>query len=285
MKKIFIVLLLTISTTMVLNATKHALVIGIGPYPTETGWTAINGDKDIPIVEKMLLSNGFLPQDIVALENQNATADAIHKELRSLVTKAQVGDIIYIHFSGHGQRITDISGDEEDGFDEAWIAYDAQFAYADGVYEGENHILDDQLNDYLHQIREKVGENGKITVVADACHSGSATRDIESEQDTMVIRGASDDFLIPNKFRLFVRDRVQNIEWIVISACKSYQCNYEYNGAGSLTYVLSLQADNLATTPAPQMARQIKAAIVNVLQLPQTPVIETPTSINQQTIF
>ena len=46
----------------VTNATKRALVIGIGNYPTESGWAKINGDKDIPLVREILLTNGFSAQ-------------------------------------------------------------------------------------------------------------------------------------------------------------------------------------------------------------------------------
>ena len=47
------------------QATKRALVIGVGAYPESSGWKAINGDKDIPVVTAMLKDNGFQSQDIV----------------------------------------------------------------------------------------------------------------------------------------------------------------------------------------------------------------------------
>ena len=124
----------------VVNATKRALVIGIGNYPTESGWAKINGDKDIPLVREILLTNGFSAQNIVELANEEATCDGITKQIENLITKAQTGDVIYLHFSGHGQQVTDLNGDEEEGFDEAWIPIDAQFSFAKGKYEGENHI-------------------------------------------------------------------------------------------------------------------------------------------------
>ena len=41
----------------------------------------------------------------------------------------------------------DDNGDEEDGLDEALIPYDAQFWYAPGEYEGQNHLRDDELGE------------------------------------------------------------------------------------------------------------------------------------------
>lgn len=257
-----------------LNATKRALVIGIGAYPAESGWRQINGDKDIPIVEDILLSNGFLRTNIVELKNEQATAAAIRQEMNNLIGKAQEGDVIYIHFSGHGQQITDIHGDEEDGLDEAWVPYDAQFKYAKGVYEGENHIIDDQLNAWLHQLRTHIGTKGKLTVVADACHSGDASRGDEDETGH-VVRGTSDAFVLPVQTKPFSGEGGAEIDWIFISACKSYQSNYEYQGNGSLTYALSLQKGKLSTAPSQDVQRSIRTTISNVIPFTQTPVVET----------
>lgn len=265
------------------HATKRALVIGIGNYPEASGWAKINGDKDLPIVRDMLLANGFQSKDIVELKNESATADAIRKALDALVGKAAKGDVIYIHFSGHGQQITDLHGDEEDGFDEAWIPIDAQFSYAKGKYEGENHIVDDQLNQWLSQLRSKVGATGKITVVADACHSGGGSRGDEDETK-YVVRGTSDAFVIPANTKPFSGE-VGTIDWIFISACKSYQCNYEYKGTGSLTYALGQQKANLSSTPAQQVQRSIRSTIASIIPFTQTPVLEASVEGTQQSLF
>ena len=283
MKKFICIILLIAASYNLSHATKRALVIGIGNYPEASGWAKINGDKDLPIVRDMLLANGFQSKDIVELKNESATADAIRKALDALVGKAAKGDVIYIHFSGHGQQITDLHGDEEDGFDEAWIPIDAQFSYAKGKYEGENHIIDDQLNQWLSQLRSKVGATGKITVVADACHSGGGSRGDEDETE-YVVRGTSDAFVIPGNTKPFSGE-VGTIDWIFISACKSYQCNYEYKGTGSLTYALGQQKANLSSTPAQQIQRSIRSTIANIIPFTQTPVLEASVEGTQQSLF
>ena len=140
-------MLLLLGCTIQLEATKRALIIGIGTYPDESGWSTISGDKDIAIVEKTLLANGFKQDDIAVLANSQATHDAIVHSFETLVQSSQKGDIVYIHFSGHGQLITDTNGDEPNGFDESWIPYDARKVFTKGIYEGENHLVDDQLNE------------------------------------------------------------------------------------------------------------------------------------------
>ncbi len=265
----------------VANATHRALVIGIGDYPASSGWHKINGDKDIPMVEDMLVTNGFGKQNIVELKNEQATCAAIKSEFEKLISKATVGDYIYIHFSGHGQRITDLNGDEGDGFDEAWIPYDAQFAFAKGKYEGENHLIDDQLNGYLHRLRQKVGSNGKIVVIADACHSGGGSRAATDEQ--LVVRGTADDFVIADA-KTTATATSYPIQWTFLSACKHYQSNYEYKGNGSLTYALYQQRGNFAKISSKQLRQRIGECIKNIIPFTQTPVLEV-TSGTETDIF
>ena len=217
---------------------KLALVIGIGEYPKESGWCTIHGDNDIPIVEEMLDYNGFGKDNIQILKNEKAIKQAIMQALGDLIQKANEGDVVYIHFSGHGQQITDLDGDEPDGYDEAWIPYDACQKYNPNGYVGQNHIIDDELFDILTTIRTKVGDSGKIIVVSDACHSGSGSR---GDEDDDVVRGTSDKFEIPHAGTN--RNAKREIaDWLFVSACKSYQNNFEYRDAqGNYYGILSYQ--------------------------------------------
>lgn len=214
---------------------KRALVIGIGDYPEENGWCKIHGDNDISIVTEMLEVNGF--EQVQILSNKAATKKGIMDALDNLAKKATRGDVIYIHFSGHGQQITDLDGDESDGYDEAWIPYDACKDYS-SKYKGQNHIVDDELFDFLNQLRAKVGDKGKIIVVSDACHSGSGSRGDEDD----VVRGVQEKFEMPAERNADSVKR-ESTAWLFVSACKAYQNNFEYrdsqgNYHGMLSYLL-----------------------------------------------
>ena len=211
-------------------------MIGIGDYPEESGWCKIHGDNDISIVTEMLEENGF--EQVQILSNKAATKKGIMDALDNLAKKAIRGDVIYIHFSGHGQQITDLDGDEPDGYDEAWIPYDACKDYS-GKYKGQNQIVDDELFDFLNQLRTKVGDKGKIIVVSDACHSGSGSRGDEGED---VVRGVQEKFEMPAE-RNIVNVKRESTAWLFVSACKAYQNNFEYrdnqgNYHGMLSYLL-----------------------------------------------
>lgn len=152
--------------------TKHALVVGIGRYK-DPAWPEIHGDRDVPMVKTLLNKAGYT--HITTLTNSRATKQAIMSEFKRLARTAGQGDTIYIHFSGHGQQITDTNGDEDDGLDEAWIPYDAMREYSDS-YHGQTHIIDDEVAIWLTEMRNRVGHTGQILVVVDACHSGDSSR-------------------------------------------------------------------------------------------------------------
>lgn len=221
---------------------KKALLIGIGDYPSEYGWNKIHGHNDVEIICHTLNKQGFQNDDIAILLDADATYNNIIAAFQSLLALSKQNDIIYIQFSGHGQRITDTDGDETDRFDEAWIPYDAHKSYCKGVYEGEKHITDDYLNEYLTKLRLKVGYGGKIIVIADACHSGSGSRGLGDDEEVFK-RGSSDTFIIPKEPANVIR-KEQPVDWLFVAACKSYQTNYEYRDEqgeyyGVLSYSIS----------------------------------------------
>lgn len=229
--------LVLVATTVLVAAlfseaqTRRAIVIGLGEQ-LDRSWGEIHGDRDVPLVASMLKSAGFT--DIRTLVNSQATKAAIVSSINSLISRSSKGDVVYIHFSGHGQRMTDLDGDEDDGWDEAWIPYDAFRKYCDRD-RGDKHLSDDELSRYLTRLRGKVGASGTIAVVVDACHSGDSTRDGEG-WDSVVVRGVYDHFVIPGK-RAARRNAVME-SWLTLSACKDYQLNEEYNKCGKLTHII-----------------------------------------------
>lgn len=286
MKKLFVLTLATMLLCVPVAATRRALVIGIGAYPAGSGWKAINGDKDVPVVTSMLLKNGFSANNITTLKNEQATYARIYQEIQNLAKVAQPKDFIYIHFSGHGQQITDVHGDEEDGLDEAWIPYDAGFAYQKGKYEGQNHLLDDQLCMWLNQIRDKVGDDGKIIVVADACHSGGSTRAInDEEEEEWVARGTQDAFIIPNPTTVNLPFSAQMVRWVLISACKSYQTNFEYKGTGSLTYALNALNGEFSSLTCKQIIKKVGSTIREIIPYTQSPQMDCPMEQSEEMFF
>lgn len=236
-------------------AGKRALLIGISDYPTVKGhpeleWSDIHGANDVVTLAPTLKKQGF---KTTSLTDSKATAAHIRKAFRQLEASATAGDLIYIHFSGHGQAVEDTNGDEADGWDEAIIPYDARIKYAKGIYEGENHILDDELESYFTAIRNKIGRNGYLYIVLDACHMGGASRGDEEEEDELFVRGTDKGFSPTGKRYIPKIDRRGNMRVTssgsnqsgicILEACRAYQTNAEIkqNGKyyGPLTYYIN----------------------------------------------
>ena len=233
---------------------KHALLIGISNYPqydyADASWAPIHGTNDVQLISPILSKQGF---KIYTLTNESATHGAIGNSLKDLENSVHSGDIVYIHLSGHGQAVEDEDGDEADGWDEAFIPFDAERSYRENGYHGENHLLDDELNTYLNTIRRKVGETGIVYVVMDACHAGSSYRG-EEEQDSVYVRGTEIGFSKTGKIytprinrsgNLLITSEDGMAPIYMLEACRSYEVNIEIkqNGAfhGPLSYYIGQQ--------------------------------------------
>lgn len=245
-RRLSYILLLLLSYTIMTARNHHALTVFISEYPMESGWNRLNSSNDKTVILPMLHSIGYSDSDILCLEEASATYSNIIASLEQIASKVSRGDDVYIHFSCHGQQITDVNKDEalvdsRDKYDEALVPYDASVSYGWNGYKGEKHLLDDTLNEWLNKIATKVGKDGCVILVADACHSG----DLEREKVTnnySGYRGTFDRFELPLQGAVRIKER-QEVNWISISACKDFQTNYEceYNGVryGRLSLAIS----------------------------------------------
>ncbi|WP_302428079.1 caspase family protein [uncultured Prevotella sp.] len=271
---IYLFLLLSLSVT---SQTKRALVVGLGQQQ-DKAWNKINGDKDVPIVQGMLKSAGF--KSVTTLVNQQATKAGIIGAFKRMAASCKQGDVVYIHYSGHGQQMTDVHNDETDGLDECWIPYDA-YRKACKTYHGEKHLTDDELNVYLNAIRDKIGAKGKLLVVIDACHSGDGTRGDEDE----VVRGVEEVFEAVKSLIIGDNDKEKVINqkakplaerWITLSACKSDQVNIEMKNpaVGKLTYALWMELKNGDKINNEEFIKRIRKFVNrNTSSRPQQPVL------------
>jgi hypothetical protein len=250
------------------QSVKRALLVGIGDYPLNTEqnqtWSDLSSENDLQLVSQSLSKQGFLSSNIQLLVNQNATLESLKNSFLKLIAESQLGDIVVFHFSGHGQQVTDIpkgilensflNQDENDGFDEALVLYDAPLKMYKG-YKFEGHLIDDELNIYLSRLQLKVGKLGQVLVIIDACHSGTATRGLSNE----TFRGSSEKCIFPLGKKLGYTSEVINSDLdfqfgefnqdqgtlTVFTGCKSYQVNREYyhrssrKQFGSLSFAFS----------------------------------------------
>lgn len=91
---------------------------------------------------------------------------AILERLKEMLSQAKHGDQVWFTYSGHGSRIKDVSGDEEDGLDET-------------LYLLDGNLLDDEIYDAISNRKEGV----EVICVFDCCHSGTATRNMKNNNN------------------------------------------------------------------------------------------------------
>lgn len=232
--------------------TKRALLIGISDYGNAmedpNKWANISGANDVALLSPLFNEQGF---KVTSLVDAQATHTGITAALKKLAKDSKKSDVVYIHFSMHGQPFEDLNGDEKDGWDEALIPVDAQMTYAEGVYDGKNHLLDDELEVYFNDIRSKIGSEGQLYVILDACHSGTASRGDDDH-----VRGTREGFTRSGKSYTPDRTQETNDYFAVataegqspvtfVEACRSYQVNKEVRDVetntwyGSLSYYIA----------------------------------------------
>ncbi len=183
---LFTILLLITNISLAQN--KHALLVGIADYKHD--WSSLHADNDVELLRNTLIKRGFDDSNIKTLVNDEANKQNVITEFENLIEKVNLGDRVFILFSAHGQVIEDvnlnaiITKDETDNLDETIVLYDSPYIedgssllVNDKNYNGDKHLVDDELNFYLTQIRNKIGSSGYVFLVVDACFSGTIEKD------------------------------------------------------------------------------------------------------------
>lgn len=172
----------------------YALLIGINFYfphrlPEGNYYKNLRGCvPDINHVETYLKDTfNLTPDQIIKLtatpsDNPNQpqeppellpTYENIVAKFKELTAKAQPQDRVYIHYSGHGGRAKTIFEDVKGsmGLDEALVPCD--------IGQPNSRYLRDL--EFAKLLEEMVAKELVVTLVLDSCHSGGATRDIETD--------------------------------------------------------------------------------------------------------
>ena len=279
MNKVNFFLFLFILMSLQLSAKKYALIIAISTYDPITKWNPLSSDKDIPLIKGALLKKGFEEQDITIIQDEKATKAGILAAIENLKSKISKGDIVVIHYSGHGQQILDDNGDEADGLDESLVPYDAWKKY-NVKYKGENHLRDDEIQKFVFAFRNTLGKDGQLLMILDSCHSGNATRG-------PVMRGG-ESALVPEGWKPPTNNTIREgsglfetvalntdaAPFVVISGASDSEPNFEYDGVGSLSYAFSKAMNEIDGDYSYRKLFSKIASTMNAIVPQQRPTIE-----------
>lgn len=177
---------------MAASRTYHALLVACTEYPNlpQRNWL-VGPKNDAGLVHEYLLKNvpdpvRFAPENVTLLAkdvpgaNGLPTHAAIKAALADLAAKVQRDDFVYLHLSGHGaQQPERVKGDETDGLDEIFLPVDID-KWINRDAGVPNALVDDEIGAALDAIRNK---GAFVWVVFDCCHSGTATRAVEVDDE------------------------------------------------------------------------------------------------------
>ena len=285
--RLYLTIVAMLLSSAVYAQRKRAFLVGISHYDTAlTGyqWNNINGVEDVNLLNPVLKKQGFTTTTLL---DEQATFNNIISQITQFTNKTKKGDIVYLHFSTHGQPVEDLSGDEEDGWDESIVPIDAYKIYKRDVYEGKKHLTDDMLNKYVMKLREKIGATGFLYVVIDACHAGTSSR---ANDET--IRGTHVGFTYNNRvfkpstskkshYRIEASAKQSNV--LFLEACRPDQVNTEIKVDGKrygpLSYNIAQTLSSFTiTNNANDLVERIKRSLLTTGRWPNNQNLVTESS-------
>lgn len=91
--------------------------------------------------------------------SEQGTRAAVAEFLAKAAKDLKGGDIALITYSGHGNQVPDLDGDEPDGLDETWCLYDGQM-----------------IDDELYRMYSALADGVRVLILSDSCHSGTVAK-------------------------------------------------------------------------------------------------------------
>lgn len=167
--------------------TLHALLVGIDAYPQppDSAGTAVPSlrgcVRDVERLRDHLALAGVPASRIATLtataatDSQPPTRQALIDALLALLVRAEPGEQVLIHYSGHGTRLKTAFGDDKRGgatHDEALVPWDAPSSSAALLRDVELAFL----------LKRFVEKEVFVTLVLDCCHSGGAVMRGEGDE-------------------------------------------------------------------------------------------------------
>ena len=167
----------------------RALLVGVGRYAHFDD--KLNGvSLDIHMMREFAQLLGFKPGAIKVLEHESASSAKVYSVVEDwLINGVGPNDRVLFYFSGHGSQIPDEDNDEKDDFDEVLLLYDVALKQQDRRQTLTGVLLDDDFNTMLARMQSR-----NILVLLDACHSGSATRNLKLNPRSIAVNEAQVKF-------------------------------------------------------------------------------------------
>jgi len=146
------------------TGTKRAVCIGINYVGSSSELSGCHNDA-FHAIDYIKNVHGFDDDNITVLmddgKHTNPTRENIMAAYSKITAESKPGDVVYLHYSGHGAFVKDKNGDESDGNDEVLCPVD---------YQKAGFIVDDDLLKFLVANFKR---DVFVTSMMDCCNSGT----------------------------------------------------------------------------------------------------------------
>jgi hypothetical protein len=160
------------------GGTVRALVIGIDAYQKVRPLKGAVADaRDI---EGSLRKMGVT--DLTTLVDADANRAKVMKSIEELTARTRPGDLVVLSLAGHGaQEPERVKGSQPDGMDDIFLLAGFEVSAAGS----QQRIIGSEFN---HIIKQFEARGARVMFIADTCHGGGLTREVDPRAAAMSYR-------------------------------------------------------------------------------------------------
>ena len=197
---------------------KRALLVGISDYKYASlngklGWNELPGaTNDVDLQRELLVHRfGFQTGDITILKNKEAGRQDILRAMEDLVQWSKPGDVIVIHYSGHGSTVDDPDRIFEDHLNGTIVPYDSDRPIGGGP-------VDDITSGTLFLLMAAL-KTENVTLVLDSCYAGGGTRgnlvmrSIDGEAERSQNNPSAAKIIASSDERVYQEKLLKKLQW------------------------------------------------------------------------
>mmetsp|Transcript_116152 Transcript_116152/g.259636 ORF Transcript_116152/g.259636 Transcript_116152/m.259636 type:complete len:343 (+) Transcript_116152:106-1134(+) len=151
-------------------------------------------------------------QELVSMYDEQCTREAVLNAIQRMCSMCGPDDYFIFFYAGHGTNVQDVSGDEADNQDEAFVCVDRR-----GQVSADTLLVDDE---FCKTVLESCQPETRILILTDCCHSGTIA-DLS-------------------------RPEWEGRQAISIAGCQDFQCADDTGKGGIFTHAMLLAIDKLS---------------------------------------
>jgi hypothetical protein len=234
-------------------------------------------DRDAQAFAAAMKQFGQLDEGVV-LVNEQATLRNVEAVIyRGIPAATNPRDLVFIYWSGHGGRTSNLDGTEPDGYDEYLVPYDGRLEPADAIRN--TMLLDKTFGRWVQNL-----DGRQLIVIIDACHGGGQTQGA-----IKAITGSEEATPFRKFFFATTWQRTKDIgqrETAVLASSRATQVSFE-QPEGDLSVMTHFLIEKLTDSPRSvtlsEAFEYVKARVPNYVESHYPGATQTPVFVDQTT--